>query len=400
MRLFPFLKRRTESTQTVAVCDIGGGSVAVGIVEVHHGESPFARVLVSERRALGFSGKERGEKQSAEQLKTLLQETATAVLGKHISVGNTAPRSVSCVVHGPWVRTEASHANHHFERGTVITANLIRDLAQEAAQQKTTLTEENIFERVVTRVLLNGYWAKKPEGKQAARIAVSVLQSDMNPLMKRALEDVLSAVFPGRTSTYHSAPLVLGIVVDEYAPALSQYTLVDVTSSTTDATVIRSGSPHAHGSAALGWRTIIETLSAIEGTVADDMLSRARMIAEGICSDATCAQILDALKKAEPKFVDAYGKMLDALAKSGRVPDAMLLVAPPEVGAWFADVLARVDFAQFTTAERPFVVDQLFPHYLERGVVFNAGLQPDTGIAAAAGFVHIRARDSSSGSSS
>ena len=390
----PFFGRANRVAQTSIVCDVGSAGVAIAVVEAHLGDSPFANVIVSERRALGLTETSRSEKQTIDQLQTLMRELAASIIDRHAKSGGATPASIMCIVHGPWVRTETTHAERHFEAPTTITANIIADIAKEATQKKSTATEQNIFERVVTRVLLNGYHTKNPEGKIASRVMVSVLQSDINPVMHEALGQALLSVLPGREITYRSALFVQGVIIDEYAPDIAHYTLIDINSTATNVAVIREGSQLAHATAPIGWRAIIQSLASLDDASADAALSKVRLVAEDACTDAACAQVLDALKKAEPQFVDAYGKMLAELSNELRAPAKMLIVAPPDVGGWFVNFFGRIDFAHFTIAEQPFVVEQLFARYLERGVQFAPSMRPDTGIAAGAALVHISLRDS------
>lgn len=390
--LLSFWKKRTP-THTTMVCDVGGGGAAIGIVEASAIEKLPVRVLLSERRSLAFSEKQRSEKQTIEQLGTLVQELGTEVLGAHAKTSGEPLTEVICVVHAPWVHTEATYSERVFERSTTITVELIGEIANEASHKKTTLADADVFEKVVTRVLLNGYRTKKPEGKEAFRLGVSVLMSGMHDGMRQALNQALGATVPGRTIVYQSASFALGVVIEEYAHNPENYTLVDITSNITSASVMRAGSLLAHATGDVGWRTIIEQLSIDRQTQPEEILSKVRMIAEDTCSDVVCGELLDALKKAEPTFVNAYGKMLATLAGSERVPGTIVLVTPPDVGGWFTNLFSRVDFAQFTTAERPFVVEQLFTQFLEHRIVFEAGLRLDTGVAVAAGLVHMRVLD-------
>lgn len=390
--LLSFWKKRSP-TLVFMVCDIGVGGVAIGIVETNATEKLPARVLLSERRSLAFSGKQRDERQTIEQLGTLVQELGTTVLSTHVKAGGAPINEIICFIHAPWVHTEATYSERVFERPTTITAELIGEVANEASRKKNTLPDADVFEKVVTRILLNGYRTRKPERKEAFRLGVSVLMSSMHDGMRQALNQALGATVPGRTIVYQSASFVLGVVIEEYAHNPENYTLVDITSDITSASVMRAGSLLTYATGDVGWRTIIEKLSADSQTQPEEILSKVRMVAEDTCSDAVCSELLDALKKAEPTFVNAYGKMLATLAGSERLPGAIVLIAPPDVGDWFTNLFSRVDFAQFTIAERPFIVEQLFAQFLERSIKFKEGLRLDTGIAVAAGFVHMRVRD-------
>lgn len=382
---------------TIAVCDVGSGSVAVGIVEVTAGEKPGARVIIAERRSLPLteapvSGTVPGAVQSPDRIGTLAQETATAVLEKHAKAGGTPPKEVIAIVHAPWVRSQTVHASKKYESPIVITQAVISEIAKEASQSQTTLEAGNIFERSVMHIMLNGYHSKVPEGKSVQRLGVSVLQSDMDSGMRQALDRAFGAAFPGRAVQYHSVFFAMSVVIQEYAHNPPSYTVVDVTSLATSAADVRAGAVMHHASCDVGWRTIAEGLSTIQKTTPEEALSKVRMVAEDTCSDALCGEVFTALKKVEPSIVEAYGRMFAELSKERRVPEILFVISPPDLSQWFTALLARIDLAQFTLTERPFTVQPLHARYLSEAVSFNPGIIPEAGLAVGAAFVHIQAR--------
>jgi len=389
MKLFSFSRLGKMNGKTIAVCDIGSGSIAVGIVAVD--QSSMMMVLVSERRSL--PPEERAKTQIIDQLKTLAQETATAVLDQHAKRGGAAPSEVVAIVHTPWTRSETASESQLFDEPTVITEVIISETAKRAVREETKLDTANIFERTVMRVALNGYPTSKPEGKTSSRVDISVLQSDIKAEMLSAMQEALGSVFVGRTITFQSAFFAFSVIIKELLPNITHYTLIDVTSLATSAAVVRQAAVLEHANADIGWRTIISELAKIHGTTPTEALSRARMAIENTCTDALCQSVLQSLSAVEPMFVDAYGKMFNELAKVKRIPGMVILVAPPDLGPWFANIFSRVDFAQFAVSEQPFSVHQLWAQALTEHVDFAQGLVEDTGVAATAAFVHIRAGD-------
>lgn len=392
MRLPKIFSLAKTGAKTVAVCDIGSGSIAVAIVEKGSNDSKV-RILVSERRAL--QQEERSSTQTVEQLKTLAQETATAVLDQHAKRSGVPPSEVIAIVHAPWVRSETASIIQRFEKPMVITEKIIGETAKRVVREDTKLDAGNIFERSVVRVALSGYPTSEPEGKTAERIQIAVLQSDIQPDVLAAMKEALGSVFVGRNIMFHSAFFTLSLIIREFLPNISHYTIVDITSLATSAAVVRQGAVMEHADSPLGWRAIVTELAKITGTTPTEALSRARMAAEDSCTDALCQSVLQSLSMVEPKFVDAYGKMLNELAKEKRIPGLLILIAPPELGGWFARIFARIDFAQFAISERPFTTQQLFASVLARHIDMETEAVEDAGVAIGAGFVHIRMRDGS-----
>ncbi len=181
--------------------------------------------------------------------------------------------------------------------------------------------------------------------------------------------------------------------IQEYLPTVSNYTLIDVTSVATSAFVVRGGAIMGHADAKIGWRAVLTELAAIHGTTPAEALSRVRMVVEDVCTNELCQSVLQALSKIEPKFVDAYGGMFSELIKDKKVPATVILITPPELGIWFSNILSRIDFSQFTISEQLFSVHQLHEEHLVKKTEIITTLTQDAGIAAAAAFMHIRARD-------
>ena len=391
MRFPKIFSLARSGSKTVAVCDIGSGSVAVAIVEVPSDAESRVRILISERRAL--TQEDRAAAQAIGQLKTLAQETAAAVLDQHVKKSGTPPSEVIAIVHAPWVRSETTSIVQRFGQPTPITEKIISEAAKQAVRDDTKLSAANVFERSVMRIAISGYPTARPEGKTGDRIEIAVLQSDIQPDILAGMTDALGAVFVGRTVTFHSAFFALSIIIREFLPNISHYTLVDVTSLATSAAVVRQGAVLEHAESPIGWRTIVTALAKVTGTTPAEALSRARMAADDSCTDAVCQSVVQSLAAVEPQFVSAYGKMLNELAKAKRIPGLLILLAPPDLGNWFANILSRIDFAQFAVSERPFTTQQLFSSVLARHIDPAPEATEDAGVAIGAGFVHMRMRD-------
>ena len=199
--------------------------------------------------------------------------------------------------------------------------------------------------------------------------------------------------FPGRVPEYHSAAFVINVVVERYAKNPAHYAFLDVTSAATALAAVRGSTMLEHGVAPIGWRTIVEKISAIQGTTRDEGLSRIRMLLDGSCTDPVCQGVADVLRVVETEFVTAYGKLFSETTKEYRLPGTLLIVAPPDLSAWFSQMLERVDFAQFAISERPFLVQQLYAQHLSSVVSFSEDSKPETGLAVLGAFVHTLASD-------
>src|SRR3989344_5972587 len=139
-----------QSGRTIAVADVGNGSVAVGIVRI--GAHGNARVLISERATLPAG--ERSSEASISGTISLLGETAQKVLAKYgeAAVDKRHVDSAYAVIHSPWTRSKTVRAARQLKEETKIEKNMTDSLARQALETQTEYYHGKILEAGIIRV--------------------------------------------------------------------------------------------------------------------------------------------------------------------------------------------------------------------------------------------------------
>lgn len=384
--------RSSEGKRPLFLVDIGSGSVATAIVTPGH-DGP-ARVHLYQRLALKQAETPRTTEQTKNALAELItqsaQETLTAFAQR-----NKAGAIQECVVllHAPWTTSKTGTAAEKYDTETVITESMVGALAKQAISGIQSQSEETSpFEKAAVRVEVNGYPTTAPEEKRGFSLRVSALQSAADPAFLEKVRSAVIAALPGRKVLSHSATFALISTLEPMARNVSRYTLVDITSEATHILMMGEGELEGEAVAPVGWRTLVRELAKKYGTGPDEALSRFRMAIAESCTDESCSQVIASLGDIAPVFIAPYGNVLTELSKDLKVPATAVLLAPPDISQWFIDLLSKLDFAPFTDTGQPFNVQQLLPRHLAEKVIFEPGLVPEAGIAAASLFVHSRAQ--------
>src|SRR3989344_5587823 len=74
-------------------------------------------------------------------------------------------------------------------------------------------------------------------------------------------------------------------------------------------------------------------------------------------SEVVGVQTEEALLKAEPDMVHAYGEELAKISAQLRLPNKVFLIASPDIAPWLQKFFERLDFSQFTITAQPFSID-------------------------------------------
>src|SRR3989344_3073447 len=228
-----------QSGRTIAVADVGNGSVAVGIVRI--GAHGNARILISERSALPAG--ERSSEASISGTISLLGEMAQKVLAKYgeAAVGKQHVDSACAVIHSPWTRSKTIRAATQLKVETKIERSMLDSLARQALEADTEYDHGKILEAGIIRVELNGYPTLKPLGKHAHHIAASALLSECEPKIRGDVAEALSKVFACPPPTLRSDTRALLSVTRESSSLPKESLIVNMTYEATSTIVVRKG---------------------------------------------------------------------------------------------------------------------------------------------------------------
>jgi hypothetical protein len=382
--------------KAVLVVDVDDASVGVSVVEVQ--ASAPAIVLASERMMLPLES--RSTDQSASAIVQLLEQCADKVLKGYMAAGpgetkkpshgasaRAAPSAVHVILRAPWTRFRTAQSTESFSEPRAISKDIIPALAKKAIATITDLDASNILETGVMQVFLNGYPTGQPIGKRAQTIAVTAFESDVHATMKKGFTEVFGKLLPGRPLTFRSGMRALLTVLHEHVPDINRFVVVDLGGSATSIAVVRKEMVTQNAEATEGSATIIKRVAG--AGLPEETLTQLRMLMSDTCTTDACKATKDALAKAEPELVKAYGDMIGKLAERRRLPNQCILAAPAELAPWLQGFFSRIDFGQFTATTQPLAVEALVPEHLKDVVGWKATTPPDTRVSIGAACVNI-----------
>ncbi len=374
--------------KVVAVADVGSGSVGFSVLELNPGGAP--KIVAASRSILPLE--DRTREQTIAGVARMLSEAGAAVLksyneskeGKRLG----PPREVYAIIRAPWTRASSGRATRQFKEETLITKNLITELAHEALENNKDLNKSNMLESSVIRVELNEYQTAVPIGKHAHRIDVVTFQSDCDPDVKKNITSALEAFLPGRTISLKSGARTYLAIVQEKMEHPHAYVIIDMVSEASNVMAVRDGIITHNAVIPEGVRTILRRITAQKG-IPEEIISLMRMVVAGSCTGEECDRLNEALAKVEPELVRVFGEAVAEVMGKRRLPDTLVLFAHPDMLTWLAHVFSRIDFSQFTIPMHPFTVKILTPEKIKSMVKVDANVSADASLIVASAFVNM-----------
>ena len=341
--------------KSIAIADIGGGSVAFAVVSIR--PNTPTEILAAERQTLPLEGRTK-------------EATIAALEANFTTVGEKALRTyradkknvlpiekIYCIVRSPWSRSKSVRAAANFNVPTLITPQTIAGLAKEALADEKELDQKQLLEAAVVRVELNGYETRLPEKKTAEHITVTALISDWDPDMRASVAAALGKIAPHVTAIYSSSTRALLSALRELPDHEEDHLVVEIGSESSTLTVVRSGAMEEQRVVPEGINSMLKRID--PSGMPEQSISLIRMLGRDQCSSAACEEIQNAIAKAEPDLVRSFADGMAACATSHKLPVKLILVGQSDFLPWLSKFFTRIDFTQFTATTQPFSVEAL-----------------------------------------
>lgn len=386
--MFASLFSRTrKKDEPVLVVDIGGGSAAMAVVVAKHSGG----ILVSHGKRIEIPFEKRSEDQTIAGVRQALLEVGGRILPlySHSAVGQKLGEPTRCiaVIRAPWSKSATVSSESAFPEARRALPETVAEIARAALARPSAIDRSNSIETGVIRVTVNGYPLKNPRDVSGTEIGVTVLESDCDRRVRAMVTETLGTLVPGRNISFVSGVRAVASVLHNAADEVSAAIVIDVGSEASNVIRIQDGIVSSVVSVSVGSRTVIHRIAG-EGGLAEDTLSRIRMVSRDACGDQACTTLAAALTEAEPEFVKAFGEAFTAIAGEGRLSNTLILFAHPDLAPWLTHFFARLDFSQFTASAQPFSVRAITPEQLGVHIQVSGESAADIGLIADATLVN------------
>lgn len=341
-----------KGTYTVALFDIGSGSVGVALAEV---ESGCAEIRYHKRLPIAIAERPTFEQLSKSMFGTLA-DLALLLQNKGIArLGGAGEKergidTILCVFAAPWYTSKTDLVTVRNKSPFAVTRSIIeniladtaRDFAGEERKDERFRRGIRLIEQSVIETALNGYVVSNPYQKKVQQLDTTIFMSAIPSNVYAKVRSVLGQVFNARRTVCHSFPLVAFSVVRNLFPSSNDFLLVDVTGEVTDITVVRDNVIHEHALVPMGKNALLREIARLLKTVPEEAQSLVKLHLEGASSlsrkdqGETYTAIEQALLKAENEWKKAFEKALQALSREKALPFEVYLSADSSVDEWFA----------------------------------------------------------------
>src|SRR3989344_1208429 len=338
----------------VAIADLQSNSASFSIVEMQGAKN----ATIHATRSIELPLEERSWEHHVFVLKEKFAETGKRVFSDYALLPKShAVKKIYAIVHAPWTQGVVIKAAIAFSEEMLITPEILSDTAKKALNKAPKPTSAALLDATQLSILLNGYPTNRPEGKSAQSVEVVALMTACDEDVKEHILSVLYDVAPAVPAVLHSGARAIVGAIQAARPHLRSAVCVHVSGEGTELITLRGGIVVQYASANEGLRSILER--AFPGKSADEARAALRLSNRRQSAESLEGSMQEALVRIEPELAHLYGEALSKMSTPLRLPNALLLVASPDMTVWLKNFFGRIDFSQFTTTAQPFEVEAI-----------------------------------------
>jgi len=350
-------------SNTVAIFDIGSGSVGVCLAKISTNKEPDTKptILFSKRVYMKVEDELNFPLFLDTMLKTVAEASALLVAS-----GLPVPQSVHCFLHTPWY---VSHSRTvHTEKNVpfTITNAFIQQTIQTEIDlfQKTEFNnyrpyhDMNIVEQYATSARINGYSIENPVGKKGVTFDISIYIS-LTP--QKIINDIKLSIekninMSDRNIHFHSnICATYGLIRDMFID-LPNYLLVDVGGEITDLAVIKNNVLMHSASFPSGQNTLIRSIMQGYTYNQTEAFALLRSVLMGHADTATTTKVEELIAPVRTEWLKDFQSLLVSLSNNVSLPHNVFLVSESDLTLWYTDCVKREEFNQYMLTEKKFSV--------------------------------------------
>lgn len=344
-----FFSSRTKE-EIVALFDISSGSVGGAFVLLSSREAPT--LLSTKRISLPL--------RSRAETKTLLHDVSTSLETIIQALQKTVarvPEKVYVTLSSPWLESSLKIIRRKHPGGIHVTKNFIEGLVQQEVEhfEQTTEGFDEIIDRQIVQILLNGYEVERPYGKRAQEVDVHLFLGLSHGEVIDEIEKTIERAYH-RPIRYVSEPLVHTSTVRDIYDDLNDFLIVSVGEEITEVTVLQHDVFLGMGSFPYGTNTALRDMSRSLGISLEEAQSQAHLFHASHLHDDHTEEIQSSIFSIQATWQRELKKVLRAIYNDVPLPHTIFFVGNEDAGAWFLDSLSGSHFTEFTTTEDNFHV--------------------------------------------
>ena len=383
-----FGHKKTSDPRLIVVYTIGSTRVTASILEiqldaitcVYTTQSPLDHQEQLDLERLTHSMLSALKKVSVQIQKEGLQKVRT-VLGY-----DGVFDSFICIYTAPWFVSQTRMVTLKRKKAFVVTSKLTSKLLNdEITTFKKNLLEENspykhlvgadVVDAYSIRTKVNDYKTKKPFGKQANSLTLSVYVSLMSSEMLRQTHELLKNTFHTDAIQCYSSTLVTYLATESLFKGYNSYLILEVNGEITDVSIVKDGVLLETASYPAGTNNLIRFVSQKTKLTKDDILSRLKLmtLAQTDRSTKKTEEVESMVYEAVSEWMQGLHRALERVSKGSPVPQVAFLLIDPVWEVLYQTALKDHSTELFTFSNHPFTVITINPEFVSQHVERKEG---------------------------
>lgn len=358
-----FFSSQQKKEKTIAIFDIGSGSIGGAIVSVPLNNKKFPTIIKSVRNEINF--KENHDVNSFIKELTKNLELASESLF-HKKGGS--PEKIICVLTSPLYLSETRIIKMKINESFIFNKDLANKLIQKEISHFIESNKDKynniksipeIIEHHIVSVFLDGHIENNPLNKQCKSVEMSVIISLAPKLYLDKIKEVLSKTFYNSNITFSSFTFDSYLAVRDRYIKPNSYLLVDIGGEVTDIGVVIDGILKSTLSFPFGRKNFFKYISSELRIELRDAKELLKLYNDGNLSVSFNNKLVPILELINDSWGKAFDQCLGTLPNSFVVPNIIFLTIDDDIKDWFINMLNNKRYLQSLTSADKYIVASL-----------------------------------------
>jgi hypothetical protein len=354
-----FLFASSKKEKTVAIFDIGSGSIGGALVNIPLHDNEIPKILKSVRTEIKFNPEKEFNYDLNLLMKNMvsaLNQTATALYNKKAG----GPNEIVCVLASPWYLSETRTIKMKQEKSFVFTKRLAGELIQKEISNLTQLYKDKygtldslpeMIEQHTMAVSLNGYSVNEPLGKKCNFLEMNMIISLAPKLCLDKIRETLSKTFHHIDVSFSSFTVDTYLAVRDKYVIPDSYLLLDISGEVTDVGIVSKGILSSVLSFPFGKNTFFKYMCTKLEIELRDAKELFKLYYDNNLSSEFREKVIPLFKSIENSWGEAFQACISTLPRTLVLPSTVFLTADNDIKNWFADVLRNEEYIQSMVSE-------------------------------------------------
>ena len=350
-----FLFGKQKKERTIAIFDIGSGSVGGAIVRIPADGKGVPVILKSARTDIKFH-ENFDFNLFMKDMISALNSTANTLSNKQAGKQD----EIYCVLASPWYISETRVIKMKKENSFIFTKRLATELIQ---KEITSLNESykkkygnlestpEIIEQNTMSVSLNGYAVNDPLGKKCHFLEMNMVISLVPKLCLDQMRETLLKTFHHTSINFSSFTVATYLAVRDKYIIPDSYLLLDISGELTDVGIVTKGILKSVLSFPFGKETFFKFMCTKLEIELRDAQELFKLYSEGNLSDPFKKKVEPLFKSIENSWGEAFRECVSTLPRILILPNTIFLTADNDIKDWFAIVLNKEEHIQSLVSE-------------------------------------------------